>query len=137
MVSTPARRPRLTVEIKTRTSNTENRRWVVRWDDQRVFTNDICLRRTLHQWLLLSSPRTTRSHRRSLRTNLCQQVNRSASHQHCSLLGEEFGSKETLTLQLRLAQITQSADTNKDPQRKAKITQIMEITGESLETSLF
>ena len=31
--------------------------------------------------------------------------------------------------QLRLAQITQSADTNKDPQRKAKINQIMEITG--------
>jgi len=42
--------------------------------------------------------------------------------------------------QLRLAQITQSADTNKDPQRKAKITQIMEITGKSedeVATALF
>ena len=37
-------------------------------------------------------------------------------------------------MQLRLAQITQSADTNKDPQRKAKINQIMEITGKSVET---
>ena len=36
--------------------------------------------------------------------------------------------------QLRLAQITQSADTNKDPQRKAKINQIMEITGGYIET---
>jgi len=42
--------------------------------------------------------------------------------------------------QLRLAQITQSADTNKDPQRKAKINQIMEITGKSedeVATALF
>jgi len=42
--------------------------------------------------------------------------------------------------QLRLAQITQSADNNKDPQRKAKIIQIMEITGKSeddVATALF
>jgi len=42
--------------------------------------------------------------------------------------------------QLRLAQITQSDDNNKDPQRKAKIQQIMEITGKSeddVATALF
>jgi len=42
--------------------------------------------------------------------------------------------------QLRLAQIIQSADSNKDPQRKAKINQIMEITGKTeddVATALF
>jgi len=42
--------------------------------------------------------------------------------------------------QLRLAQITQSADTNMDPQRKAKISQVMDITGKSedeVATALF
>ena len=42
--------------------------------------------------------------------------------------------------QLRLAQIIQGNDANKDPQRKAKINQIMEITGKSeddVATALF
>ena len=42
--------------------------------------------------------------------------------------------------QLRLAQIIQGNDTNKDPQRKAKINQIMEITGKTeddVATALF
>jgi len=42
--------------------------------------------------------------------------------------------------QLRLAQITQSAETNMDPQRKAKISQVMDITGKSedeVATALF
>lgn len=42
--------------------------------------------------------------------------------------------------QLRLAQITQSQDTNMDPQRKAKISQVMDITGKTedeVATALF
>merc|ERR1712108_13219 len=42
--------------------------------------------------------------------------------------------------QLRLAQITQSQDNTMDPQRKAKISQVMDITGKSedeVATALF
>ena len=42
--------------------------------------------------------------------------------------------------QLRLAQITQSQDNSADPQRKAKISQVMDITGKTedeVATALF
>lgn len=57
-----------------------------------------------------------------------------------SQLKEAKQKREPTSEELRLAQITQGADSNKDPQRKATINQIMEITGKSeddVATALF
>jgi len=57
-----------------------------------------------------------------------------------SQLKEGKQKREPTSEELRLAQITQGADSNKDPQRKATINQIMEITGKSeddVATALF
>jgi len=53
---------------------------------------------------------------------------------------EKQGKLVPTSEQLRLAQLTQSQDTNMDPQRKAKISQVMDITGKSedeVATALF
>ena len=73
---------------------------------------------------------------------LCPQEETPPVIQHQEEEQQEKGRKELVPTseQLRLAQITQSADNNKDPQRKATILQIMEITGKSeddVATALF